>query len=111
MEETEEKQQPIADNFSDDDKVSSDLKLWDYKNNATLIGVIISIDPEGNYGRSIVVDTEEEKGLTVPSLTALNTQLSNAVVGNKIKLVCLGLVRGKNKRDYYDFDVYIKDTA
>lgn len=106
--ETAEKQQTIADDFTDADKVSSDLKLWDYKDNQTLIGVIVNIDPEGNFGRTIVVDTSEEKGLTIPSLTALNTKLQNAVVGNKVKIVCKGLVKGKNRRDYYDFDVYIK---
>ena len=108
MEETTEKQQPITDDFSDADKVTSNLKLWDYKDNETLIGVIVDIDPEGNFGRTIIVDTADEKGLTIPSLTALNTKLSNAVVGNKVKIVCLGMVRGKNKRDYYDFDVFIK---
>jgi len=108
MEETAEKQQSITDDFSDEDKVTSDLKLWNYKEDKELIGIIIAIDPEGNFGRTIVVDTVGEEGLTIPSLTALNTKLSKAVVGNKIKIVCLGLVRGKNKRDYYDFDVFIK---
>ena len=108
MEETAEKQQSITDDFSDEDKVTSNLKLWDYKDNSTLVGVITAIDPDGQFGRTIVVDTAEEKGLTIPSLTALNTKLHDAIVGNKIKIVCLGLVRGKNKRDYYDFDVFIK---
>ena len=110
MEETtEEKQQSIADDFTEKDKVTSNLRLWDYKiDNATLIGAITSIDPEGQFGRTIVVDTAEEKGLTIPSLTALNTKLHDAIIGNKIKIVCLGLVRGKNKRDYYDFEVFIK---
>lgn len=108
MNETTEKQQSIADDFSDSDKITSDLKLWNYKDNSTLVGVIVKIDPEGNFGRTIIVDTAEEKDLTIPSLTALNTKLSNAIVGNKIKIVCLGMVRGKNKRDYYDFDVFIK---
>jgi len=106
--ETAEKQQSIADDFSDEDKVTSNLKLWDYKDNETLVGVIVKIDPEGQFGRTIIVDTEAEKDLTIPSLTALNTKLSNAVVGNKIKVVCKGLVKGKNRRDYYDFDVFIK---
>jgi len=108
MEETAENNQQIADDFTEEDKVSSDLKLWNYKDDATLIGVIISINPEGQFGRTLIVDTEEEKGLTIPSLTALNTQLAHAVIGNKVKIVCKGLVRGKNKRDYYDFDVFIK---
>ena len=108
MEETAEKQQSITDDFSDEDKVTSDLKLWNYKDNSTLVGVIVKIDPDGQFGRTIIVDTEEEKDLTIPSLTALNTKLSNAIVGNKIKIICLGMVRGKNKRDYYDFDVFIK---
>jgi len=106
--ETAEKQQTIADDFSDEDKVTSDLKLWNYKEDKELIGAIVKIDPEGNFGRTIIVDTAEEKEVTIPSLTALNTKLKNAMVGNKIKIVCLGLVRGKNKRDYYDFDVFIK---
>jgi len=108
MEEAE-KQQSITDDFTEEDKISSDLKLWDYKvNNATLVGVITSIDPNGQFGRTIVVDTAEEKDVTVPSLTALGTKLAKAVVGNKVKIICLGLVKGKNRRDYYDFDVFIK---
>ena len=109
METTIEKQQSIADDFTEKDKVTSNLRLWDYKiNNATLIGAITSIDPEGQFGRTIVVDTAEEKDITIPSLTALNTKLAKAVVGNKVKIICLGLVKGKNRRDYYDFDVFIK---
>ena len=108
METTAEKQQSIVDDFNDDDKVTSDLKLWNYKEIKELIGIVIAIDEEGNFGRTIVVDTAEEKGLTIPSLTALNTKLKEVEIGNKIKLVCLGIVRGKNKRDYYDFDVFIK---
>ena len=106
--ETENSQQNVEDDFTDDDKVTSDLKLWNYKEDKELIGVIISINPDGQYGRTLVVDTATEKGLTIPSLTALNTKLSEAVIGNKVKIICLGLVRGKNKRDYYDFDVFIK---
>jgi len=108
METAENSQQQITDDFTDENKVTSDLKLWNYKEDKELIGVIISIDPEGQYGRTLIVDTADEKGLTIPSLTALNTKLREAKVGNKIKLVCLGIVRGKNKRDYYDFDVFIK---
>jgi len=100
--------QVIIDDFTEDNKVISDLKLWNYKEEKALIGVVIAIDEEGNFGRTIIVDTETEKGLTVPSLTALNTKLSKVKVGQKIKIVCLGIVRGKNKRDYYDFDVFIK---
>ena len=106
--ETAENQQQITDDFTDEDKVTSDLKLWNYKEDKELIGVITAIDEEGNFGRTLVVDTSNEQGLTIPSLTALNTKLHNAKVGDKVKIVCLGLVRGKNKRDYYDFDVFIK---
>ena len=106
--EAAEKQQSIADDFNESDKVTSDLKLWNYKEDKTLIGVVTLIDEEGNFGRTIVVDTAEEQGLTIPSLTALNTKLKEVEIGNKIKLVCLGIVRGKNERDYYDFDVFIK---
>jgi hypothetical protein len=106
----EENNQQTVDDFSDEDKVTSDLKLWDYKNEdqKVLIGVVRQIDEERQFGRTVIVDTAEESNLTIPSLTALNTKLRDAEVGNKIKIVCLGLTRGKNKRDYYDFDVFIK---
>jgi len=106
--ETADNKQQIVDDFKEDDKVTSDLKLWNYKEEKKLIGVVTLIDEEGNFGRTIVVDTLEEKGLTIPSLTALNTKLRLVEVGDKIKLVCLGIVRGKNKRDYYDFEVFIR---
>jgi len=103
-----DKRQQIVDDFVESDKVVSDLNLWNYKENKVLVGVVVSIDEAGTFGRTIVVDTAEQKDLTIPSLTALNTKLSNVAVGNKIKLICLGLVKGKNRRDYYDFDVFIK---
>jgi|TARA_R100001530_G_scaffold25421_1_gene20483 hypothetical protein len=106
--ETAENQQQITDDFSDEDKVTSDLKLWNYKEEKELIGVVVAIDEEGNFGRTIIVDTSSEQGLTIPSLTALNTKLRKTKIGDKVKIVCLGLVRGKNKRDYYDFDVFVK---
>jgi len=108
METAENSQQQITDDFTDENKVTSDLKLWNYKEDKELIGVIISIDPEGQYGRTLIVDTADEKGLTIPSLTALNTKLKAVKIGNRVKIVNLGVVRGKNKRDYYDFDVFIK---
>jgi len=109
----ENNKQQIVDDFSETDKVISDLKLWDYKNpdKKVLIGIVIEIEPEGTYGRSVIVDTIEETNLTIPSLTALNTKLRDVRVGDKIKLECLGLIRGKNKRDYYDFNVFIKENS
>ena len=41
METAENNQQTIADDFKDEDKVTSDLKLWDYKDNKELIGISI----------------------------------------------------------------------
>lgn len=103
-------EQQIVDDFTEEDKVKSDLRLWDYKNdsNKVLVGVVTEIDESGAFGRTVIVDTAEEKGITIPSLTALQTKLSNVKVGNRLKIINLGIVRGKNKRDYYDFDVYIK---
>lgn len=96
------------DDFSDSDEFKSDLNLWDYKEKTELIGVVKAIDEDGQFGRTIVVDTAEAENVTVPSLTALSTKLAKVQVGNKVKIVNLGLVRGKNKRDYYDFKVFIK---
>jgi len=106
--EAEKQQTTVTDDFNEADKVSSDLKLWNYKEDLTLIGIVTTIDEEGNFGRSITVDTANDKGLTIPSLTALNTKLKAVKIGNRVKIVNLGVVRGKNKRDYYDFDVFIK---
>lgn len=101
-------QKEITDDFNENDKVKSDLNLWDYKDEKELIGVVIEIDENGAFGRSVTVDTKDKKGVTIPSLTALQTKLAQVKIGNKVKIVNKGLVRGKNKRDYYDFDVFIK---
>lgn len=100
----------MIDDFNDEDKIVSNSNLWDYKDEGnTIIGFVVEINEEGTYGREIVVDNGDEQK-TIPSLTALNTKLSHAKVGDKIKIVSLGKVRSMNKKEYWDFEVFIKST-
>jgi len=72
-----------------------------------LIGVVVR-EELGNFGPQIVVESNDEE-IVLPSLTALKTKLSEAQVGDKIKVVYLGKVTSKKSGKVYDdFDVFIK---
>lgn len=99
----------IKDDFSEDDEVKSEFNLWEYKaDNAEIIGIITDIDEEGMYGLTYTIDNGE--AITLPSLTALTPKLSNAKIGDKVKIVSLGLAQPKQRggKPYYDFQVFIK---
>jgi len=102
--ETENK---VIDDFSDVDKVSSDLNFWDYKNQKEVIGVF-KVFQKDAYGEHpvLVIGSEE---LHLPNLTALNSRLRSAEAGNKVKIVNLGEKKSaKSGRMYYDFEIFIK---
>lgn len=97
----------VIDDFSDDDKVTSDLNFWDYKEQKQLIGVFKGFEND-SYGEHPVLETNE-KEIHLPNLTALNSKLKRAKVGDKVKAVNLGEKKSeKTGRMYYDFDVFIK---
>jgi len=98
----------VIDDFSDDDKVSSDLNFWDYKDQKELIGVFIDFQKDG-FGDHAVLQVFENE-IHLPNLTALNSKLRRAKPGNKVKIVNLGEKKSeKSGRMYYDFDIYIKE--
>lgn len=100
----------VIDDFSEDDKVSSDMNFWDYKNQSNLVAVFKRFDKDA-YGEHPVVESEE-KEVHLPNLTALNSKLKSADIGDKVKVVNLGEKKSeKTGRMYYDFDVYIKKVS
>jgi hypothetical protein len=96
-----------AEDFTDADKVPQ-LVFWNYKEKKEIMGVVVDINEEGQYGRTITLDTNEANGISLPNLATLNTKLKNVQVGNKLKIVNLGTKKSsETRRDYYDFDVWI----
>jgi len=97
------------DDFSDADKVSSDMNFWDYKNVPNLIGVFDRFEKDA-YGEHVVLIAEDGE-VHLPNLTALNSKLKSAHKGDKVKAVNLGEKKSeKSGRMYYDFDIFIKRT-
>lgn len=97
----------VIDDFSDADKVSSDMNFWDYKGQPQIIGVFKEFVKD-SYGEHVVIETEE-KEIHLPNLTTLNGKLKRAEMGNKVKIINLGEKKSdKTGRMYYDFDIYIK---
>lgn len=103
-----EGQKRIEDDFKDEDKVESNLNIWKYNEEPQIIGIIIDKKP-GMYGEQVSLKTNETEELILPSLSALNTQLSNTEIGNKVKIIYNGEKKSqKTGRMYKDFSVYIK---
>ena len=97
----------VIDDFSEEDKVQSDMNFWDYKENKELIGVFKDFQKD-SYGEHAILEVNKSE-LHLPNLTALNSKLKRAKMGNKVKVVNLGEKKSeKTGRMYYDFDVYIK---
>ena len=96
----------VIDDFSDTDKIPSDMNFWDYKESKEIIGIFKEFVKD-SYGEHAVIESGEE--IHLPNLTALNGKLKRASSGDKIKVVNLGEKKSdKTGRMYYDFDVYIK---
>ncbi|MFW6282969.1 MAG: hypothetical protein ACOC1P_02860 [Minisyncoccales bacterium] len=105
---TQETQKTFEDNFNEDDKVESNLNIWKYEEEPQVIGVVIEKKP-GIYGEQVSLRTNEVDELILPSLSALNTQLANANINDKVKIVYNGEKKSqKTGRMYKDFAVYIK---
>lgn len=98
----------VMDDFSDEDKVGSSMNFWDYKNNNQVIGVFMDFQKDG-FGEHAVLEVNQQE-LHLPNLTALNSKLRRAKLGNKVKIVNLGEKKSeKTGRMYCDFEVFIKE--
>ena len=105
-------QMNLSDDFKDEDQVASDLNLWEYKHEgATIIGIVEEVNKEGTYGLEITLNIGEEKTVVLPTLKALETKMKDVVVGDKVKIVYKGMVKSANKKEYADFDVFVKKTS
>lgn len=101
------KKQKIIDDFTDEDKVQSEFNFWNYETEPELIGVVLRREI-GLYGDVIIIETEKGE-VSLPSLTALNSQLIKASVRDKIKIKYLGEEKSqKTGRLYKNFNVFIK---
>jgi hypothetical protein len=108
MEETMSEDNKVIDDFTDEDKVQSDMNFWDYKNQKVIVGLFSGFVKDA-YGEHAVIIGNENKEIHLPNLTALNGKLKRAEEGNKVKVVNLGEKKSdKTGRMYYDFDVFIK---
>ena len=98
----------IIDDFSDNDKVQSDMNFWAYNETKEIIGLFKGFQKD-SYGEHVVLSCEGDE-IHLPNLTALNSKLKRANINNKVKVVNLGEKKSeKSGRMYYDFDVYIKE--
>lgn len=103
-----EEQTAIIDDFNDEDKVENNLNLWDYNESNEIVG-IIERKEQGMYGDQIILKDNTNEEVVIPSLTALNTQLFKANVGDKVKIVYKGEEKSKKTgRMYKNFEVFIK---
>lgn len=98
------------DDFSDSDKVESNMTFWNPKEEKEVIGYFSRWEDDA-YGSHAVIKTADNEELHLPNLTALNGKLRSAEVidGNKIKLVSLGEKKAeKTGRMYQDFELFVK---
>ena len=103
--------QVAIDDFTEEDKVENEgLNLWDYKAEKEIVGFVVEVSSGSYNGQKIGLQTEtSEEVVYIPELSALNTQLSKVVVGDKVKLVYKGQEKAKKSGRYYEiFDVFIK---
>lgn len=105
---TEDKQTTIIDDFDDEDKVESNLNIWNYNEEPEIVGIQLRREV-GLYGDQIVLNDTSNKEVVLPYLTALNTKLLKAEDGDKIKIIYKGELKSqKTGRMYKDFEVFIK---
>jgi len=97
----------LKDDFSEEDKLSTNLEFWKYKENNEIIGLFSRWEKD-NFGEHAVLENEDIE-IHLPNLTTLNSKFKKADISNKVKVVYLGEKKSeKSGRTYEDFDVYIK---
>ena len=70
-----------------------------------LIGEVIEVNTEGQYGLQLVLVKEDGEKATTPSHKALQSRLTNFQVGDKLKIVFIGTdlpkIKGQNGTRLY----------
>lgn len=91
--------------FDDNDKVQTSFHNFD--ENREIVGILKEVQ-EGTYGEQYLLETQDNKIVTVGSYTALKGKFKDAV-GKPVKIVYLGEVKSEeSNRTYKNFDVFIK---
>ena len=106
------KENTIIDDFTDDDKVESNLDFWKFQEQTEVIGLFQRWEQD-NYGEHPVILTASNEELHLPNLTSLNGKLKQKDVekGDKVKAVYTGEKKAeKSGRMYQDFEVFVKKT-
>ena len=93
--------------FNEEDKVK--FTFHDFNKTPEILGILRSVD-EGTYGDQYTIFSQEGELVIVGSYTALIGKITRQDVGSAIKIAFNGMKVGK-KREYMDFDVYLKKVA
>ena len=91
--------------FSDKDKRETSFHNFDEQHE--IVGQIKAIS-DGTYGPQITLSTENGE-VTLGTYEALKHRVKEEDIGKWIKIVCKGnVISPKTKRNYKDFDVFVK---
>lgn len=95
--------------FKFDEKDKVQFSFHNFNEIPELLGILRSVE-EGTYGDQYTIFSQEGELVIVGSYTTLVGKITKADVGSAIKIVYKGMKPGK-KREYMDFDVYLKKVA
>lgn len=100
----------LIDDFTEKDEVKKEFEVWNYREELQIIGTIKG-KIAGLFGENFIIEDANNQEVILPNLTALNSLLVNAKVGDKIKVVYQGSEKSKKTgRTYENFKVFIKEN-
>ena len=85
------------------------LNFHNFKLNPEVMGILKGFT-DGDFGQQIILEYDN-KTITIGSYTALKDKLKVDDIGKAVKIVCNGMKKNAlGKREYMDFEVFVKEV-
>lgn len=98
----------LSDDFSDDDKVTNNFFKFENESDS-VIGKLISITKSKQFDTNQYELLTSDGNVTIGGYSALNSKITEDMIGKKLKIVYLGETKAKKGgRMYKTFDVFVK---
>ena len=85
-------------------------QAWDYTTEKELTGIYVGREENVGPNNSVLYQIEKEDGevIGVWNNTVLGDKFQNIGIGDKVKIVYLGMSESKNGKEYHGFKVFHK---
>lgn len=85
-------------------------QAWDYKTDKELIGIYVAREEHVGPNDSVLyqIEKEDSEVIGVWNNTVLEDKFQNVKIGDRVRIVYLGMSKSKKGNEYHDFKVFHK---